>query len=104
MKIIRPILILILSLASFSLAEAHAFLDHADPDVGSAVPVSPAVVKIWFTMKINPDGSMIQVFDSKGQKVCREKAKVDPVDATLMTVALPKLGVGTYQVDWTAVC
>ena len=104
MNIIRPILILIFSLASLSPAQAHAFLDHADPKVGSTVPVSPAVVKIWFTLKVNPDGSMIQVFDSNGQKVSRGQAKIDPADGTLMAVSLPKLGAGTYRVVWTALC
>jgi methionine-rich copper-binding protein CopC len=28
---------------------AHAFLDHAEPSVGSQVKSSPAQVKIWFT-------------------------------------------------------
>jgi len=100
----RTFLTVLFTLASLSLAQAHAFLDHADPKVGSTVQVSPAVIKIWFTMQLNPDGSMIQVFDSKGEKVSSSQAKIDPVDGQLMSVSIPKLGAGTYRVVWTALC
>jgi hypothetical protein len=100
----RTFLTILFTLASLSLAQAHAFLDHAEPKVGSTVQVSPAVIKIWFTMQLNPDGSMIQVLDSKGVKVSRSQVKIDPIDGKLMTVSVPKLGAGSYRVVWTAVC
>ena len=34
-------------LAGLSLAQAHAFLDHADPKIGSTVTGSPSVLKAW---------------------------------------------------------
>ena len=43
------------SLAFSQPAEAHAFLDHSDPAVGSTVPVPPAVMHLWFTQQLEPD-------------------------------------------------
>jgi len=99
MNILRPIFILILSLASFSLAEAHAFLDHADPKVGSTVS-PPSQVKVFMTEDLEGAFSRLQVFDAKGAEVDKKDVKVS--NAT-MTVSLPILGAGTYKVKWSAV-
>jgi hypothetical protein len=99
MNILRPILILILSVASFSLAEAHAFLDHADPKVGSTVS-APRQVKVFMTEDLERAFSRLQVFDAKGTEV--DKKDIEVSGAT-MTVSLPTLGAGTYKVIWKAV-
>jgi copper resistance protein C len=36
---------------------AHAFLDHASPAVGSAVPASPPNVTLWFTQDLERSGT-----------------------------------------------
>lgn len=100
MNIPRPILILILSLASISLAQAHAFLDHADPKVGSTVSSSPPQVKVWMTEELEGAFSKLQVFDAKGAEIDKKDVKVN--DAT-MTVSVPTLAAGTYKVVWNAV-
>ncbi len=89
--------------ASLSLARAHAFLDHADPRVGSMVTGSPPVVKIWFTEQLEPAFSKIQVFDSAGHEVDLKVSKVDSANQALMSVSLPKLAPGNYKVVWHAV-
>src|SRR6202011_73050 len=33
---------------------AHAFVDHAEPAVGSQIRSAPTQVKIWFTEKLEP--------------------------------------------------
>ena len=100
----RTFLIIMFSLACLSLAQAHAFLDHADPKVGSTVTGSPSVVKIWFTMEIQGALSKIEVFDIKGHEVDKQDARVDPADKALMIVSVPKLPAGAYKVVWHAVC
>jgi len=100
MKILRPLLILTLSLASISLARAHAFLDHADPRVGSTVHPSPAQVTVWMTEDLEGAFSKLQVFDAKGTEVDRKDVKVS---GATMTVSVPILGAGTYKVVWKAV-
>ena len=99
MNIIRPILILSLSLASISIAQAHAFLDHADPKVGST-GAAPSKVTVFMTEELEKAFSKLQVFDSKGTEVDKKDVEVS---GSTMTVSVPKLGAGTYKVSWKAV-
>lgn len=84
-------------------AHAHAFLDHADPRVGSTVPGSPSLVKIWFTEELEGAFSKIQVFDAQGKQIDKKDVHVDPAHQDVMTVSLPKLPPGSYKVIWNAV-
>jgi methionine-rich copper-binding protein CopC len=105
MKLVQKLFLALgLFAACSTLAEAHAFLDYADPQVGGTVKASPSVVKIWFTRKIQGPASKIEVFDAKGSEVDGKDAKIDPADKYLMTVSVPKLPVGAYKVVWNAVC
>jgi len=102
MKKTNPIHISALLLAAMTLAHAHAFLDHADPRVGSTV-TAPTQVKIWFTEELEGAFSKIQVFDAGGKEIDGKDSKVDSSDKAIMTVSLPKLPPGTYKVSWNAV-
>jgi len=99
----RAFLTILFSLVGLTLAQAHAFLDHADPKVGSALPASPTVVKAWYTEEIEPAFSKIQVFDATGKEIDNKDVKVDSTDKTLMSVSVPKLAAGVYKVKWSAV-
>ena len=90
MKIISNLLIPILSLGAGTLAQAHAFLDHADPKVGSTLTASPSVVKGWYTEELEPAFSKIEVFDSTGKEIDQKDSKVDSADKSLMSVSVPK--------------
>ena len=61
-------------------ADAHAFVEKAEPPVGGTVQVSPAVVKIRFTRGINSGACTLQVFDAKGVEVDRRDVHGDPAD------------------------
>jgi methionine-rich copper-binding protein CopC len=82
---------------------AHAFVDHAEPAVGSKLPSSPSVVKIWFTEALEPAFSKIQVFDSKGIEVDNRDAKPDPQNRQLLIVSVPILAPGKYKAMWQVV-
>jgi copper resistance protein C len=82
---------------------AHAFVDHAEPAVGSQIHSAPIQVKIWFTEKLEPTLSKIQVFDSSGQEIDKRDVKIDQSNAVLLTVSLPALKPGKYKVVWRAV-
>ena len=82
---------------------AHAFLDRAQPAVGSQIHSSPAQVNIWFTEKLEPALSKIQVFDASAQEVDKRDVKIDKSNAALLTVSLPELKPGKYKVVWRAV-
>jgi methionine-rich copper-binding protein CopC len=104
MKLIAKMLLsLVLLTACTTLAQAHAFLDHADPKVGSTVSGSPGVVKIWFTEELEGAFSKIRVLDPAGKEIDKKDSQVDSSDKAVMTVSLPKLAPGTYKVTWSAV-
>jgi methionine-rich copper-binding protein CopC len=84
-------------------ASAHAFLDHADPAVGSQVHNSPVEVRIWFTEKLEPALSRIQVFNAATSEVDKRNVHIDPSNPALLEVALPPLQPGKYKVIWRVV-
>ena len=84
-------------------ARAHAFLDHAEPKVGSTVSNSPAEIKIWFTQNLEPAFSTLEVRDAQGQEVDKKDAHLDDKDRSLFLISLPPLSAGTYTVIWHAV-
>jgi methionine-rich copper-binding protein CopC len=89
-------------LASATLASpgagAHAFLDHANPAVGSTVHGSPGDVRVWFTQELEPTFSNLQVVDQNGAQVDKKNIALDAGDKTLMKVSLPSLPPGKYKV------
>jgi len=99
MKLIRFLLISLLSLAAGSLARAHAFLDHADPRVGNTV-AAPDHVELWMTEDLEPAFTKVQVFDAQSREIDGKDARIS---GSTMIVSLPKLGPGTYLVKWSAV-
>jgi copper resistance protein C len=82
--------------------QAHAFLDHASPAVGSTVPTAPETVTMWFTQELEPAFTTATVTDASGNSVDTGPAQVDPKDPTELRVALKKLSPGTYTVSWHA--
>jgi len=86
-----------------SQAEAHAFLDHAEPAVGSTLPSPPSEVRLWFTQELEPAFSSIQVFNERGQRVDRAENGVVASDRTLLRVRITAPGPGLYKVVWRVV-
>jgi methionine-rich copper-binding protein CopC len=81
-------------------AWAHAFLDRADPRVGSSVRTPPAQVRLWFTENLEPAFSSVQVVNEAGQRVDKEDGQVDPANLSLLRISVPPLPPGTYKVIW----
>lgn len=84
-------------------ARAHAFLDHASPAVGSAVPTAPAAVTIWFTQDPEPAFSGIAVTDQAGQRVDLGNMQVVAGQSGALQIGLKPLPPGTYTVRWHVV-
>lgn len=84
-------------------ASAHAFLDRALPVVGSVVRESPREVKLWFTQRVEPAFSRIEVFDAAGKRVDAGDVTIEPGDPKVLRVSLPALAPGTYRVKWRVV-
>ncbi len=80
-------------------ARAHAFLDHANPLVGSTVSTAPREVSLTFTQDLEPSFISVTVTDSSGAQVSAGKAEVS---GNTMRVGLKALGPGSYRVRWRA--
>src|ERR1700753_2933943 len=80
-------------------AKAHAFLDHAEPRVGSTVPTAPRELSLSFTQKLEPAFSSVEVSDANGKRVELGKPSIN---ASVMRVGLKQLSPGTYRVRWHA--
>lgn len=81
-------------------AGAHAFLDRADPRVGSTVRTPPTQVRLWFTESLEPAFSSVQVVNEGGQRIDKGDGQVDPASPALLRISLPPLAPGTYKVIW----
>jgi copper resistance protein C len=80
-----------------TVAEAHAFLDHAEPRVGSTVPTAPRQLSLSFTQKLEPAFSSVEVSDGNGARVDLGRPSIS---ASVMRVGLKPLSPGTYRVRW----
>ena len=100
-SIIVPLLAIVLGLQQAT--SAHAFLDRAEPRVGSKVDKPPESVRMWFTQQLEPAFSKVEVFNAEGKRVDKKDAHVDSSDRKLLVVSLPPLPPGTYKVSWRVV-
>ena len=98
-KYLHSLVFVVLLCAMPTLAMAHAFLDHASPRVGNTVMLAPNEVVLWFTQKLEPAFSSIEVRNEQGASVTTGKATVVG-DRTQMRVPLKALPKGTYKVLW----
>src|SRR5262245_24401193 len=83
-------------------ARAHAFLERAEPRVGSTVHASPPRVRLWFTERLERAFSDVQVQSAAGARVDRRDVTLDPGDPRVLQVSLPALPPGDYRVVWRA--
>lgn len=81
-------------------ASGHAFLERAEPRVGSTLRSPPGEVRAWFTQNLEPAFSTLEVVNERGERVDRGPAQLDAAIPTLLWVPLKPLGPGTYRVKW----
>ena len=79
-------------------AFAHAFLDHASPAVGSTVAAAPPELTLWFTQKLEPAFSSVEVMGPNGSSI-GGKAEIS---GNTMRVGIKAAGPGSYHVHWQA--
>jgi copper resistance protein C len=80
-------------------AQAHAFLDHASPLVGSTVATAPHELTLSFTQNLEPAFTTVQVTGPNGARVDQGKPQIG---GNTMRVAIKAAGPGTYRVRWHA--
>ena len=100
MRMIVAVSSALLTLVAAEAVWAHAFLDHAEPRVGSSVPTAPRQLSLWFTQNLEPAFSTVEVQNSTGGRVDQGKPRIGP--ANVMHVGLKPLPPGTYKVLWHA--
>jgi copper resistance protein C len=86
-----------LAVVAGTAAQAHAFLDHAEPRVGSTVPTAPRELALFFTQNLEPAFSSVEVSDASGARVDLGKPTIS---TSTMRVGLKALPPGTYRVRW----
>lgn len=85
-------------------AEAHAYLEKATPQAGTAVKQSPGEVRLQFDEVIQNEAPFIAVRGSKGNKVQNGRAKISKQNGRIVSVRLKKhLPKGIYTVNWRVV-
>jgi methionine-rich copper-binding protein CopC len=102
MRVIAAAFLLAALFIAPAAVRAHAFLDHADPAVGSTVAGSPPVLHLWFTQELEPAFSWATVTDRSGATVSDGPAAIDPSNKSELDVKLKQLPAGTYTVKWHA--
>jgi len=71
--------------------------------VGSTVRTAPADVKLWFTERLEPAFSRVEVVNEAGERVDRADGAVDPSNPRLLRTTLVPLAPGRYRVLWRVV-
>ena len=97
-NLIAPISLLLLSLSD-PRAYAHAFLDRANPLVGSTVSTVPSEVSLTFTQSLEGAFSTVQVTGPNGARVDQGTPQVS---GNTMRVGIKASGAGTYRLRWRA--
>ena len=82
---------------------AHTDLDRAEPAVDAALEAAPSQVHIWFTSRIEPRFSRIEVYSANGTQVDKGNS-VSSEDKRELTVDLAEnLPSGAYKVRWNVI-
>lgn len=100
MRLVLLVAILAMSLGFAPRASPHTVLDHASPAAGSTMHRPPTQIKLWFTERIEPAFSALQVVDVSGKRVDEGDQQYDPAYPKLLIATVPPLGPGTYRVKW----
>lgn len=93
----------IVSVAQAPTAAAHAKYESSVPASNSTVTEAPTVVTVHFAEEVNPAGSDLIVYDTKGKVVSTGPGVVDTSDAKTMTVPMAGDDSETYMVIWHTV-
>jgi methionine-rich copper-binding protein CopC len=81
-------------------ADAHAFLSHAIPLVGSTIPASPPVMTLDYTEGVETAFSTVVVKDAQGTRVDKNDLHNAPGNQKRILIGLQPLKPGTYTVEW----
>jgi methionine-rich copper-binding protein CopC len=98
MHMIRFVTLFSALVGGAAIAQAHAYLDHTSPLVGSTVNAAPKEVRMWFTQALEGKFSAAQLRSSTGAVV--GTGSVDPANPKEMVIPVRALPPGKYKVQW----
>jgi len=105
-QLLATVLLLIAALSALPVeVSAHARVKRANPAVGGVIIAAavPTELQVWFTEKLEPALSTIEVVDEAGTRMDRGDVRIDPDDQTQLRVTLFPLRPGRYRVIWRVV-
>ena len=100
LRLITLLLVMGITLARAAPVSAHAILQRSSPAANAVLPSAPAQVELYFSEPLESGFSKIEVLDSGGKRVDSNDTRVDPADATHVTVSLGSLRDGVFTVSW----
>jgi methionine-rich copper-binding protein CopC len=84
-------------------AAAHAFLDRAEPRVGSSVAAPPAQIRLWFTQGLEPSLCVVKVGGPAGFGGAGAAQPLGADHQVLVVVLRGPVPAGRYVVHWRVV-
>ena len=105
-QLLATVLLLIGALSALPVeVAAHARVKRANPAVGGVIIATavPTELQVWFTEKLEPALSTMEVVDDAGTRMDRGDVRIDPDDQTQLRVTLLPLPPGRYRVIWRVV-
>ena len=82
---------------------AHAFVSRTEPRMSANLAESPAQVRIWFDGPVEKMYLDVRVEAEDKRRVDKQDARLNPGDATLVEVGVPRLPAGRHRVFWKVV-
>ena len=101
----RPAIIALAVAAALSFAQnvaAHAFLDRAEPKVGSRLTAPPTEVRLWFTQALEPSLCVVKIDGPPGFGGTKPAATA-PDPRELVVLLGKPVPAGRYVVHWQVV-
>lgn len=80
-------------------AYAHAHLQRSEPGDGTTVTPAPNQVAVWFTERLEPAFSGVEIRDAQGNRVDQGEPEIDGAS---MRIGVKALSPGMYRVNWHA--
>ncbi|HEU0113153.1 MAG TPA: CopD family protein [Thermomicrobiales bacterium] len=99
-RVLAPLLLLVVLVASGNRAAAHATFVRSDPPPNATLPTAPTQVQMWFAEPLERSGSTASLYDAGGKEIAGTRVAfgADPAEMTLTAPA--KLPAGVYTVAW----
>jgi methionine-rich copper-binding protein CopC len=83
--------------------QAHAFIEQSQPKAGEELNVSPKAIELTFDRNLEPALSNIQISEIKSKtRIKTGKALGIEGEPNKLSLSLPELAQGKYQVNWVA--